>query len=99
MSNKLSKSELIRQLAEASGYTLRDSRFFLNALFYVIKNNMIAGNEVEFQGIGSFGTALAPATENYNINEGRMTTVAPHYVPRFRWSKHFRRSLLDLTVE
>ena len=57
----MNKKQLITEIAQVSGVSLKDAEKMLNTTFDIIVGEMIAGNEVKLTGFGKFYVKTIPA--------------------------------------
>ena len=54
----IQKSELIKQIAESTGLTAKDTETTINALLSTITDNLKSNDKIQFTGFGSFNAKM-----------------------------------------
>lgn len=85
----MTKAELSKKIAEASGQTIKDVNSILDAFTSIIKEQVINGNEVTLRGFGTFKMKHRGERKARNIKEGTEITIPPKDVPTFKPSSQF----------
>ncbi|NCD17765.1 MAG: DNA-binding protein [Actinobacteria bacterium] len=57
----MTKAQLIAEIAEAAGITIKDAKKIFNITLDIIIREIISGNEVKFPGFGKFYRKTIPA--------------------------------------
>jgi len=84
---KIPQSEIIRQLAEKTNLTQKDTDSFISEFFEVIKDNLATGNDISFVGFGGFSVAKREAREGRNPKTGETIQIAAKNVIKFKAGK------------
>ncbi|NRQ35964.1 HU family DNA-binding protein [Nonomuraea sp. NN258] len=84
----MNKAELIEAIAAADGTPSKSEiRAVLNALQFVITEELVHGGEVRWQGLGTFEVADLKARKGTNPKTGEPTEVPARKAPKFRPSE------------
>ena len=84
---KISQSEIIRQLAEKTNLTQKDTDSFISEFFEVIKDNLTTGQDISFVGFGGFSVAKREAREGRNPKTGETIQIAAKNAVKFKAGK------------
>lgn len=86
----MNKGELIRELAEVTGYTQKDAAEFLDAYISVITKAMKAGEKVQLVGFGTYELKRRAAGVRTNPQTKEKVNVPATNVPTFKFGKAYR---------
>lgn len=73
----MNKKQLITEIAQVSGVSLKDAEKMLNTTFDIIIGEMIAGNEVKLTGFGKFYVKTIPARKGVCAMQGNIPYECP----------------------
>ena len=73
----MNKKQLITEIAQVSGVSLKDAEKMLNTTFDIIIGEMIAGNEVKLTGFGKFYVKTIPARKGVCAMQGNIPYESP----------------------
>jgi DNA-binding protein HU-beta len=85
----MTKAEVVAQISAKTGTDKVMVQDTLEHFFKVVKNSMIAGQNVYFRGFGSFIVKKRAKKIARNIAKNTTIVVNEHYTPRFKPSKSF----------
>lgn len=80
----MNKSELIDQIASASGLTKADAKKALDATTEAIKKALIKNDKVQLIGFGTFAVNERPAREGINPATKQKIKIAAKKVAKFK---------------
>ncbi len=83
----MNKKMLIDKIAEKTGMTKKAAGEQLDAVLDVIKDSMIAGQDVKIVGFGTFSVKERAAREGRNPMTGETIQIAASKSPKFKASK------------
>ncbi len=83
------KEDIIREIAFKTGIERQDVDMAVNALFTVIKQNLMNGEDVYFRGFGSFIVRKRAAKKARNITRNETLMLPERHIPFFRPSDIF----------
>lgn len=86
----MTKSELIRTLAEEMEVPFEDAALVVNTFFDAMKESLIAGERVEIRGFGSFKIKAYDGYAGRNPKTGTSVDVVPKRLPFFRAGKELK---------
>ncbi len=89
----MTKSELIKALAEENGIPLEDAALVANTFFDAVRQALLADQRVEIRGLGSFKIKDYEGYSGRNPKTGEMVTVSPKRLPFFRAGKELKEYL------
>lgn len=84
MSNTVTKTALIEELASKSGLSKSAAGEALNILLDIIGTNIKNGNTVAITGFGTFGSRKTPARNGRNPRTGAEIKIAASKTPTFK---------------
>lgn len=93
--NKIYKSDLIKQLAQAEGISIKDSRSIVNSFIELIKANLKEGKEVTIQRFGHLAPAKMKARQGHNPQTGEAIEVPARTVITMHLSSEVRNMLRE----
>jgi DNA-binding protein HU-beta len=85
--NKVTKAEVIAQIADQTGIDKADVQITVEAFFSVVKNSMATGENIYVRGFGSFVNKKESKKIARNISKNTAIVIDEHYVPSFKPSK------------
>ena len=88
--SRLTKAELIEQVAQAADLTKRDADVVLKTVLGNIVEALRRGEKVELRGFGSFRLRQRNARRGRNPKTGGRVDVPPKLVPYFRPGKDLK---------
>ena len=91
----MTKTELIKRLADDCGLTLKDAETVINTFIDCIIRALANEEKVELRGFGSFRTKQREARRGRNPKTGAQVNVPGKTVPFFKPGKEFR-ALIDM---
>lgn len=83
----MNKSELVSQMAEKAGITIKDAAKALNAFQSVISEELKNGGKVQLVGFGTFETGERSAREGRNPQTGAIMMIPATKSPKFKAGK------------
>lgn len=86
----IQKSEIIKQVAESTGLTIKDTENTINTLFKVIGDNLVADDKIQFTGFGSFNAKNVPARKGRNPQTGAEIEIAARRQATFSVGKELK---------
>ena len=90
----LTRADLAKAVGEETGWTHRDSREFVDAVFETIMSRLEAGETVKLTGFGSFNLRDKPARLGRNPRTLKTAPITPRRVVSFRAS-HVLKKRID----
>jgi integration host factor subunit beta len=90
----MTKTELIKKIAEDCGLTLKDAETVINTFIDCIIRALASNEKVELRGFGSFRTKQRESRRGRNPKTGANVDVPAKTVPFFKPGKEFR-ALID----
>ncbi|MBF0421118.1 MAG: integration host factor subunit beta [Magnetococcales bacterium] len=86
----MTKSELIKALAQQKELSLGDAEIAVNTVFNAISESLANGVRVEIRGFGSFGLKQRSARDGRNPKTGKSVKVDAKRVVFFKAGKELR---------
>lgn len=83
MNSKLNIQELSEQIAKELDMSVEDVSAFLDAMFLLIYDTLLSGEEVRIKGIGVFKLTLVDKRESVDVNTGERIEIPQHYKVAF----------------
>ena len=83
----MNRSELHRRVAERTGLASTAAKSAANAVFSVIAEALVKGEEARISGFGVFGTGTRPARTGRNPRTGEAVSIAASTAPTFKAAK------------
>lgn len=91
----MTKAEIITEIAQKTGVDKVDVTNTVEAFFKVVKNSMVAGNNVYVRGFGSFIVKKRARKVARIISKNQPIIIDEHYVPSFKPAKTFIEKVKD----
>tara|TARA_Y100000996_G_scaffold377640_1_gene329833 strand:- start:186 stop:479 length:294 start_codon:yes stop_codon:yes gene_type:complete len=89
------KLELINKVSRATGIDRQDVDEIVEATIHTIKKVLIKGDSVFIRGFGSFVNKKRAKKTARNISTNTALILEAHYVPSFKPSKKFVKSVKE----
>ncbi len=89
------KLELINKVSKVTGIDRQDVDETVEATIHTIKQSLINGDSVFIRGFGSFINKKRAKKIARNISTNTALILEAHYVPSFKPSKKFVKSVKD----
>ena len=86
---KVTKAEVISEIADKTGIEKADVQATVEAFFKVVKDSMTNGNNIYVRGFGSFINKKRAKKVARNISKNTSIIIDEHFVPSFKPSKSF----------
>ena len=83
----MNKAELIRKVAEATNQNKGTTKEILEKLLKTLTDSLVAGNNIEIRGFGSFKLKKRKEQRARNPRTGEEVIVPSRFVPTFKPSK------------
>jgi len=83
----MNKAELIRKVAEATNQNKGTTKEILENLLETLTDSLVAGNNIEIRGFGSFKLKKRKEQRARNPRTGEEVIVPSRFVPTFKPSK------------
>ena len=80
----MNKTELVAKIAEAAGLSKADAKKALDATVEAVKEALVAGENVQLVGFGTYSVTERPAREGVNPRTGEKLTIAAKKVVKFK---------------
>lgn len=87
--NKVTKADIINEIAEKTGVDKADVTASVEAFFSVVKNSMANGNNIYIRGFGSFINKKRKRKIARNISRNTALVIEEHFIPSFKPAKIF----------
>ena len=87
--NKVTKADIINEIAEKTGVDKADVTASVEAFFSVVKNSMANGNNIYVRGFGSFINKKRKKKIARNISRNTALVIDEHFIPSFKPAKIF----------
>ncbi len=88
----MNKNELIRDVANKAGITLKDASIAVSAFIDAITDGLKAGEKIQISGFGTFEIKSKGAREGINPKTGEKISIAPSKTPVFKFGKAYKDS-------
>ncbi len=86
----MTKAELVREVAERTGMTKKDTALVVNAVFETVMDALSKGEKVQIAGFGIFEVRERAERVGRNPRTGEEIKIPPRKVPVFRVGKELR---------
>lgn len=83
MSQVINKGDFIKKVAEKNGISQNKANEMVNTILDAIKDELVAGNAVNFTGFGKFEVVNRAAREGRNPGTGEKIQIAATKAPKF----------------
>ena len=83
----MTKTELIKAVAETAALTNKDADAAVNSFLNVVKDELVKGEKVQLIGFGTFEVAERPARKGRNPQTGEEVKIKASKAPRFKAGK------------
>ena len=83
----MNKTELVAQIAEASGLTKKDAELALNSTLSAIQDALVAGDKVVLTGFGTFEVRERKPRIGHNPRTGDAINIPAQKSPAFKAGK------------
>jgi len=93
MSDTLTKAHIVDSVAEANGFTRKNSIETVEALLELIKQSLESGDDVMISGFGKFCVKNKKKRKGRNPATGKDLILAPRKVVTFKWSEKLKEKL------
>ena len=80
----MNKTELVAKIAEVAGLSTADAKKALDAPVEAVKEALVAGDNVQLVGFGTYSVTERPAREGVNPRTGEKLTIAAKKVVKFK---------------
>ena len=90
---KLTKSDLISTVSDATGFTKTDTGKVIDSVFGAIKSGLANGDSISMIGFGTFSVGERSAREGRNPSTGEKIQIAAAKVPKFKAGKDLKESV------
>lgn len=88
----MNKSELIREIANNAGLTIKDATNAFEGLVTAISDALKGGDKVQISGFGSFELKSKGEREGINPKTGEKIKISASKSPVFKFGKAFKDS-------
>jgi len=89
----MTKTELVKAVAVATGLSLKASQGAVDAVFSTIVSELKKGNDVKVMNFGKFVTVDVAASVRMNPKTREVVNVPAHKAVRFRVSSVLKRDI------
>lgn len=86
----MTKAELVREVAEKTGMTKKDTALVVNAVFETVMDALSKGEKVQIAGFGIFEVKERAERVGRNPRTGEEIKIPPRKVPVFRVGKELK---------
>ena len=90
---KMTKADIIKEIAETTGVNRRDVSATVEAFMEVVKRNLLNEESVYLRGFGSFIVKHRKAKTARNISKNTAIVIEAHNYPGFKPSKSFAEEM------
>lgn len=96
--SKITRKELIRQVAHRSGHTIKDTEEIMRATFDAIQAMLYNQVAVEVTRFGVFSIAKTKGGVSRLPGQEKIY-VPPKFVPKFRFAHSFKQQMKNIKIE
>lgn len=89
----MNKAELIRQVAEETGLTKKETEGAVNAAIRLMTDSLARGERVQLVGFGSFDVKERSARQGRNLRTGTAVPIPPTKGVRFTPGKTLKEAV------
>lgn len=89
----MNKAELIRQTAEETGYTKKETEEIINKAISLMAKALSEGDKVKLVGFGSFEVKQRAARQGRDLRTGEMIPVPPAKAVQFTAGKTLKEAV------
>ena len=93
MSSTIQKSEIIKQVANITGSSIKDTEATVNTLLDQISKNLKTADKVTFIGFGNFIAKNVPARKGRNPQTGKEITISARRQVRFSAGSELKKKV------
>lgn len=86
----MNKKELVKAIAEKTGFTTKDTEIFADAYIAVITDALKADDKVQLIGFGTYELKQKVAREGFNPSTGEKIEIPATKVPVFKAGKAYK---------
>ena len=90
---KISKTEIIEEVAKNSGVAKKDTQKIVQTLLEAISDHLHEGDSVQFTGFGSFEVKERAAREGRNPKTGETIHIPASKAPAFKAGKDLKAAV------
>ena len=80
----MNKTDLVAKIAVVAGLSKADAKKALDATVEAVKEALVAGDNVQLVGFGTYSVTERPAREGVNPRTGEKLTIAAKKVVKFK---------------
>ncbi len=89
----MTKSELTEALSEEQGMSLKEATSIVKTILDTMINTLVAGENVELRGFGSFSVRHYDSYTGRNPKTGKKVQIQPKKLPFFKVGKELREKV------
>lgn len=89
----MTKAEIIREVANATGKSIAVSEEIINAFLNAIQKAVSDGDYVNFIGFGKFEAVDREERLGHNPHTGEKIVIAAHKIPHFKPGDNFKKAV------
>ncbi len=91
----MTKTELVRILAEQIGLTVEEVERVIDGALAIIMESLKKGDYVQIRGFGTFRVVKRKARIARNPKKGEIVPLDDRYVPDFKPTREFKQMVID----
>ncbi len=91
----MNKNELIRDVANNAGITIKDATIAFDAVIDAITANLKNGEKIQISGFGTFDVKCKPARDGINPKTGEKIKIGETKIPTFKFGKAYKDEIND----
>ncbi|HET9332888.1 MAG TPA: HU family DNA-binding protein [Gemmatimonadota bacterium] len=92
---RMTKADLVEQIAEATGLTKKDTAVVVDGFLEAVKQALARETNIEIRGFGSFKVKRRKARKARNPRTGDAVYVPGRLVPTFKPSKELKELVME----
>lgn len=89
----IQKSDIIKQVAESSGLTIKDTDTAINNFLSTVSSSLKDSDKVTFTGFGTFNAKNVPAREGRNPATGETIKIAARRQVTFKVGSDLKKTV------
>lgn len=86
----MNKNELIREVANNAGITIKDASVAFDAVITAITDGLKKGEKIQISGFGTFEVKEKPTHTGINPKTGAQIEIAASKFPAFKFGKAYK---------
>jgi len=95
----MTRAQIASKISEATGISKKESEIVIEGFISIVIDCLCKNESIEIRGFGTFKNTFREAMKARNPKTGESIQLGKRYIPKFKVSKEFKKSVQESLVK